>query len=51
MKNHFPDLAVLLGRFLIALLFLGGAVQKAGNPDAVIGLLAAWRCCWPDIAR
>ncbi|MCJ7871941.1 DoxX family protein [Phaeobacter sp. J2-8] len=45
MKNHFPDLAVLLGRFLIALLFLGGAVQKGGNPDAVIGLLAAWH--WP----
>ncbi|MGL5012036.1 MAG: DUF808 family protein, partial [Paracoccaceae bacterium] len=34
------DAAVLLGRVLIALLFLGGAVQKWTNPGAVEGLLA-----------
>jgi putative oxidoreductase len=34
------DLAVLVGRILIALLFLGGAAQKWTNPGAVEGLLA-----------
>jgi putative oxidoreductase len=34
------DLAVLAGRVLIALLFLGGAAQKWMGPGAVEGLLA-----------
>ncbi len=34
------DLATLVGRILIALLFLGGAAQKAGDPSAVEALLA-----------
>lgn len=34
------DLAVLLGRVLIAALFLGGAAQKWTGPNAVEGLLA-----------
>jgi putative oxidoreductase len=33
-------LALLVGRVLIALLFLGGAVQKAVSPGDVMGLLA-----------
>lgn len=40
MKNHLSDLAVLVGRVLIAALFLGGAVQKSLAPDAAMGLLA-----------
>jgi putative oxidoreductase len=35
-----PDLAVLAGRLLIALLFLGGAVQKWLQPGQVEGMLA-----------
>ena len=34
------DLAVLLGRVLIAVLFVGGAVQKGSDPSAVEALLA-----------
>jgi putative oxidoreductase len=34
------DLAVLLGRVLIAVLFLGGAAQKWINPRQVEGMLA-----------
>lgn len=34
------DLAVLLGRVLIAVLFVGGAVQKGTDPSAVEQLLA-----------
>ena len=40
MKNHFDDLAVLLGRVLIAVLFLGGAVQKTLDPVPAMELLA-----------
>ncbi|MGL4320115.1 MAG: DoxX family protein, partial [Paracoccaceae bacterium] len=36
------DLAVLLGRVLIALLFLGGAVQKWLAPGQVEGMLAGF---------
>ncbi|WP_163850451.1 DoxX family protein [Pseudooceanicola aestuarii] len=39
------DSAVLVGRILIALLFLGGAAQKAGDPGSVVELLA--RLGWP----
>ena len=39
------DLATLIGRILIAALFLAGAAQKADDPSAVQGLLAAHG--WP----
>lgn len=39
------DLATLLGRVLIALLFLGGALQKGSDPSGVEGLLASHG--WP----
>ena len=35
------DLATLIGRILIAVLFIGGALQKGNDPSAVEGLLAA----------
>lgn len=42
-----------VGRALIAALFLGGAVQKAINPDPVILLLAGWglpgMLVWPAL--
>ncbi|OWU83872.1 DoxX protein [Oceanicola sp. 22II-s10i] len=38
-------MAVLVGRILIATLFLGGAVQKATDPAPVEGLLAGFG--WP----
>jgi putative oxidoreductase len=41
MTLHWGDLATLAGRLLLAGLFLGGAVQKALDPAAVEGLLAA----------
>lgn len=40
------DLATLVGRVLIAALFVGGAVQKGSDPSAVEGLLAAQG--WPE---
>jgi putative oxidoreductase len=40
------DLATLLGRVLIAALFLAGAAQKSTDPSAVQGLLAAQ--AWPQ---
>lgn len=54
MKNRLSDMAVLVGRILIALLFLGGALQKAGDPAPVMGLLAGvglpeW-LVWPALA-
>lgn len=39
------DGATLLGRLLIAALFVGGAVQKANDPTAVVSLLAGMG--WP----
>jgi putative oxidoreductase len=39
-QNRLADIATLVGRILIALLFLGGAAQKAGDPSAVEALLA-----------
>jgi putative oxidoreductase len=39
------DGATLLGRFLIAALFVGGAVQKANDPSAVTSLLGGMG--WP----
>jgi putative oxidoreductase len=48
------DLAVLTGRILIAMLFIGGAVQKGSDPSAVEGLLASrgWPMglVWPALA-
>ncbi len=48
------DLATLVGRALIAVLFLGGAAQKLGDPSAVETLLAArgWPLVlvWPALA-
>jgi len=46
MKNHLSDLAVFVGRVLIAALFLGGAVQKSLAPGATMELLADRG--WPD---
>lgn len=46
MRNHLSDLAVLVGRILIAALFLGGAVQKSLAPGATMELLADRG--WPD---
>lgn len=54
MKNHLSDLAVLVGRILIAALFLGGAVQKSLAPGATMELLAdrGWPVwlVWPALA-
>lgn len=36
----YPDLAVMIGRGLIAALFIGGAIQKALDPDPAMTLLA-----------
>jgi len=52
--TRWPDLAVLVGRILIAALFLGGALQKSLGPQMVEGLLAAhgwpqW-LVWPALA-
>jgi putative oxidoreductase len=33
------DVLNLIGRFLIALLFFGGAIQKIGDPDPVLGMI------------
>jgi putative oxidoreductase len=48
------DLATLVGRILIAALFLAGAVQKGADPATVEGLLAAhaWPAwlIWPALA-
>ncbi len=48
------DLATLLGRVLIGLLFLGGAMQKWTAPGAVEGLLAGFGLpewlIWPALA-
>ena len=48
------DFAVLVGRFLIAALFLAGAAQKFTDPAAVEGLLAGqgWPIwlVWPAFA-
>jgi putative oxidoreductase len=54
MTDRFGDIATLVGRILIAVLFLAGTVQKAANPLAVEGLLAArgwpeW-LVWPALA-
>jgi putative oxidoreductase len=47
------DVFTLIGRILIALLFLAGAAQKTSNPAAVEALLAAhnWplRLIWPAL--
>lgn len=40
MENQFRDACDLLGRVLIAALFLGGAAQKANDPAPVMTLLA-----------
>jgi len=49
-----PDLATLVGRILIAALFLSGAIQKFADPAAVEALLATqgWPIwlIWPALA-
>lgn len=40
MASRLDDIAVLTGRILIALLFIGGAAQKLGDPAPVTELLA-----------
>ena len=44
--DAWADAATLLGRILIAALFLGGAAQKATDPAAVQSLLSGMG--WPD---
>lgn len=48
------DLAVFVGRLLIAVLFIGGTVQKGTDPSAVEALLAGrgWPVwlVWPALA-
>jgi putative oxidoreductase len=48
------DIAVLIGRILIAALFVGGTVQKFTDPGAVEGLLAGMGMApwlvWPALA-
>ena len=44
-QNFLADAATLLGRMLIAALFLGGAVQKGTDPTAVQALLTGMG--WP----
>jgi putative oxidoreductase len=48
------DWLLLLGRLLIAALFVGGALQKAFDPQQVIGLLSGWHLpgllVWPALA-
>ena len=41
MRPVWPDAAVLVGRLLIAALFLGGAAQKALDPAQVENLLSS----------
>jgi putative oxidoreductase len=53
MKNQLAQGAVFLGRVLIAVLFLGGAFQKANDPVPAMALLlnfglAAW-LVWPAV--
>jgi len=47
MKNHLENAAVLVGRVLIAVLFLGGAFQKLNDPVPAQTLLAGFGL--PDI--
>ncbi|WP_241962894.1 DoxX family protein [Thalassorhabdomicrobium marinisediminis] len=53
-KNHMADAAVFVGRLLLAVLFLGGALQKAVDPAPAMGLLAdrGWPSVliWPALA-
>lgn len=53
-RDRFADTATLIGRCLIAVLFLGGAVQKGTDPSAVKSLLAGmgWPIwlIWPAMA-
>ncbi|SLN12161.1 DoxX family protein [Pseudooctadecabacter jejudonensis] len=42
MKNRIDDAVLLAARALLALLFLGGAVQKSIDPHPAIDLLAQW---------
>jgi putative oxidoreductase len=53
-NSRLADSAVLLGRCLIAVLFVGGAVQKGTDPTAVKSLLAGmgWPVwlIWPAMA-
>ena len=50
---RWDDLAVLVGRCLIALLFVGGAVQKAVDPEPAMSLLAGFglptELIWPAL--
>jgi putative oxidoreductase len=45
MKNQLEQGAVFLGRDLMALLILGGALQKANDPMPVMALIVGARCC------
>lgn len=54
MKNHYEAAAVLTGRILIALLFIGGAAQKMNDPAPVVALLRGFGLpgwlVWPALA-
>ena len=53
-ESNAADAATLIGRILIAALFLGGAAQKSNDPGAVQSLLAGvdWPTwlIWPALA-
>ena len=53
-RDRFADTATLIGRCLISVLFLGGAIQKGTDPSAVKSLLAGmgWPIwlIWPAMA-
>ena len=53
-NTTFADVATLIGRFLIAALFLAGAAQKGTDPSAVKSLLSGmgWPVwlIWPAMA-
>ena len=52
--SRFDDIFLLLGRILIAVLFLGGAAQKAVSPSDAMELLARLHMpttlVWPALA-
>ena len=54
MARDWPrDLALLVARFLIGILFIGGAVQKVVSPGDAMGLLRDWglpaALVWPAL--
>ena len=51
MKNQLDQGAVFLGRDLMALLSLGGALQKANDPMPVMALIVGVQACRCAVLR